>query len=498
MQGNFLASLMLVLWFPLTLVLFMRFRRLPHLAVSISIIGSGLLLPSGLSFDFSGLPPIGRESIAVIACCLALLISNRKILAARKPLQGAESLALILILGAVATALTNSDPRPIGIRMLPPLRLWDAVEITAEAVFFYGTPFYLGRALFRTPRDLQILMMVLMVAGLLYSLPILWEVRMSPGLHHLIYGYHPAAFNMAKRELFFGWRPMVLVGHGLALSMFVLTTALAAATLVRGMPRRKSSRLVLATGYLGVIVLLCNSVGTMVYAMFLVPLMTFASSRLVRRVLLIGVLLVVLYPALRASDIFPSTTLVNLAASYSQDRADSLEYRFDNEDLLLAQARERILFGWGGYGRGRIYDPMTSKDISTTDGYWIIVLGSQGLVGFLAIFGMLLWPVVGAVRMTARRAPSAELYLVFGIALIVVISAIDLLPNGAPTIRTVFAAGALAGALQGWRQRSGSRSRDDRLHRGKKSPPLPDEDEAGEVSEPGSLAAGLLDPGGKR
>lgn len=497
-----LVPVMLLLWFPVTLALFMRLRS-AAMAASISIVGTGLLLPSGYAFDFTGLPPIGRETVAVLASLLAVLYSKRKLLSERKPLQGGEFLALIMIFGAFATVLTNGEPRNIGPRMLPALRLWDVADMSADAVFSYGIPYYLGRVLFRNPRDLQIILMVLVVAGLSYSLPILWEVRMSPGIHHFLYGYHPAGFVQAHRELFYGWRPMVLVGHGLALSMFVLTTSLAASGLRRAMPARDSFRFSMAAGYLGIIVVLCNSVGTIVYAMGTVPLLALGSKPVLRRVLMAATLLVVLYPALRASDIFPSTGLVDLAASYSQDRADSLKYRFDNEDMLLTQAREKLMFGWGGYGRGRVYDLMRGEDISTTDGYWIIVLGVQGLIGFLAIFGMMLLPVVGAIRATARRSASPEVYLVLGTALIVAISAIDLLPNGAPTIRTVFCAGALAGSLRGWR--AGGRKRSPRRG-GKASPvsrprsgegPGPEREKSedrsdGSQGESGSLGAGLL------
>jgi hypothetical protein len=494
-QANFLAPLMLILWFPLTLVLFVRVR--PTLAATISIIGAGLVLPSGYAFDFRGLPPIGRETVASLACGFAILYSNRRIFASRMPFQGAESLALVLVVAGFGTVLGNGDPIRIGSGALPSLRLWDAVGVSAEAIFFYGIPYYLGRVLFRDPRDLRILLSVLVIAGLLYLLPILWEARMSPNLHYRLYGYHPAEFHMSKRELFFGWRPMVFVGHGLALSMFVLTTALAAAALRRVMPVRLKRRLSLVTGVLSFFVLICNSVGTIVYSLLTVPVAAFSSPRVFRRVLMSGVFLVFLYPALRASEVFPTTGLVELAGSYSQRRADSLANRFDNEDMLLARARERVWFGWGGYGRNRVYDLASGNDLSTTDGYWIIVFGVRGVIGFLAIFGIMLLPVVGAIRASGRRTPSRETYLVLGTALIVVISAVDLLPNGIPTIRTVFYAGALAGSLQGWsrleRIRSNSHARPSNLAMANVVPAVPAKSDQRE-----SLADGLLNPLGRR
>ena len=52
-----------------------------------------------------------------------------------------------------------------------------------------------------------------------------------------------------------------------------------------------------------------------------------------------------------------------------EERGRSLEFRFLNEDLLLAKSRERLLFGWGNQGRSRVYDPVTGEDRSTTDGF---------------------------------------------------------------------------------------------------------------------------------
>ncbi|MCK9912753.1 hypothetical protein MXD81_26600, partial [Microbacteriaceae bacterium K1510] len=76
------------------------------------------------------------------------------------------------------------------------------------------------------------------------------------------------------------------------------------------------------------------------------------------------VLLALLYPSLRASDLFPTTQLYNMALSVSEDRAGSLKFRFDQEQQLLDHARERFLFGWGRFGRNRLYDESSGDDLS--------------------------------------------------------------------------------------------------------------------------------------
>jgi hypothetical protein len=97
---------------------------------------------------------------------------------------------------------------------------------------------------------------------------------------------------------------------------------------------------------------------------------------------------------LRSQDLFPTKSVVAAADYVSYDRAFSIDFRFENEDRLLAKASERPIFGWGGWGRNRVYDAETSSDVSVTDGAWIIELGQFGLTGFLSLFLLIVAPIV--------------------------------------------------------------------------------------------------------
>ena len=55
---------------------------------------------------------------------------------------------------------------------------------------------------------------------------------------------------------------------------------------------------------------------------------------------------------------------------------------------MMDRASQRIWFGWGRFGRSRIFDEWGS-DVSVTDGRWTITLGQFGLFGFVAEFGLL-------------------------------------------------------------------------------------------------------------
>ena len=67
--------------------------------------------------------------------------------------------------------------------------------------------------------------------------------------------------------------------------------------------------------------------------------------------------------------------------------------RFDNEDQILEKARDKRLAGWGGWGRARVYNER-GRDITITDGYWIIVMSENGWLGYIARFGLMCIPLI--------------------------------------------------------------------------------------------------------
>jgi hypothetical protein len=136
-----------------------------------------------------------------------------------------------------------------------------------------------------------------------------------------------------------------------------------------------------------------------------------------------------LYPALRVKDAFPTKALVEFASYFNEDRAGSLAFRFGQEDILLAHASERLLLGWGRYGRSRVYSSDSGDHVTIPDGMWIITIGEYGILGFLAQFGLLALSVcraAAALRLIRQR----EDRLCFsGLALIVAITLVEQLPN---------------------------------------------------------------------
>ena len=149
--------------------------------------------------------------------------------------------------------------------------------------------------------------------------------------------------------------------------------------------------------------------------------------------------------------------MIEIANTISTDRAESLKTRFDNEDQLLQRASQRFLFGWGRWGRSRIYDKNSGKDLSITDGRWIIDIGQFGLFGFLAEFGLLVLPIFRAASALKFAGSINDKVNLAALALILATSVVDLLPNSGLMPWTWLLAGALLGRAEALRQRSRER-----------------------------------------
>ncbi|MFZ4678392.1 MAG: O-antigen ligase domain-containing protein, partial [Nodosilinea sp.] len=60
---------------------------------------------------------------------------------------------------------------------------------------------------------------------------------------------------------------------------------------------------------------------------------------------------------------------------------------------LIQHAQERILLGWGGWGRALLYDDQGNQ-LTIQDSLWVIAFGHHGLLGLISLYTTLLLPVV--------------------------------------------------------------------------------------------------------
>jgi hypothetical protein len=280
------------------------------------------------------------------------------------------------------------------------------------------------------------------VAGLIYSPFMLFEIRFSPQLHTLLYGFFQHDFIQAIRAG--GYRPFVFMPHGLWVAFFAFMVFAAALALWRTEGGRM--RLVW-TGALGLgagLLVICKTMGVILYAVAFAPLMLLLKPRMHLAIATLITVLAIAYPAMRGLNLVPTDLILQKVTEISGDRAQSLEYRFTMENAVLAHAENRPWLGWGGWRRFFPHDPETGESRIVVDGLWIITIANHGWLGYFALFGLLSLPIWSLAWQAwlAGQAPSAAVTI---LALVLAINMIDLLPNATLIPFTWLICGALLG-----------------------------------------------------
>lgn len=443
-SANIVAYLALILWLPFSLLIFSTFR--PQLAVLLTVVGGILFLPEVVTFDFPLVPPLEKNAIANLSALIGLLITSRRMLTRAKPFSGIGLLVLILLCSSVGTIFTNLDTIRIGKTELPSLKFNEIIPSLVRDFLTLGLPFVLGRVAFRTSKDLRELFHILTIFGLVYSLLAMVEMRMSPQLHIWIYGFHQHSFLQSIR--WGGYRPTVFLAHGLAVGLFMLIATMALFSYSRVKAALFSVPTKIIGIYMTVVFIFCKSTGAVFFGVFSLPSVIFLKAKSQVRLAVILAFAFSAYPFAKVTGLFPEEQLVNLAIDIAgADRADSLQDRFDNDLMLAERARERIYFGWGPYGRARVYDT-DGNDISVTDGWWIINLGNRGLIGLYCLIGLLVLPIITCTKKLPKVPDKKDRILVGGLCLINMFYALDLLLNGLYNTMPFFLSGALLGLTE--------------------------------------------------
>lgn len=352
-------------------------------------------------------------------------------------------LMMLYIMSPFFTMLTNQEPLQLSVSVLPGMTYYDGLSIVFKQLIEI-IPFIVGYNAFKTESDLHEVLKALVMAALAYSILILWEVRVSPQLHSQIYGFFPHSFAQQFRAG--GFRAVVFLGHGLVVAIFVAISAVAAIGLWRNRTRIWGIPGIAYSAYLMFVLILCKSVGALVLAVAVGLATYLLRFRTIISILAISGLIIVAYPALRGANLIPINTIASISADFSSDRASSLQTRIDNEEILLKKAAQKPIFGWGSWGRDRVYKThWTGKfdyDTTVTDGTWIIVICTFGWAGYIACFGILAYPTARAFRYRRQFAKFPSFVILLGV---LVTNLFDLLPNSSLTPLTWLIAGALAG-----------------------------------------------------
>ncbi len=432
---SFLVPLVMFGWIPLVIYIFVQFPA--QRAVIISFILAGLFLPQA-EYPIPGLPDYTKISATCYGILLATVIYDVGRLNSFK-FGWLDLPMLIWCLCPFASSISNG------------LGAYDGLSAVLSQTITWGVPYFLGRIYLNNLAGLRQLATGILMGGLIYVPLCLYEIRMSPQLHRMIYGFFPHLFDQTIR--YGGWRPQVFMQHGLEVGLWMMAATLIGIWLwktgvisqIWGIPMSWLVSVLLVT------FVLVKSTGA--YFLLVLGVAILFVSWQFRTAILIFFLIVSMSFYLAQNTLTETSITDQVVASLEgvvpQERLQSLEFRFDNEELLKDKARERRVFGWGGWGRNRVYDYNWEGelvDISVIDSLWIIAFGMNGLVGLSSVFLSFFLPIIGFVKrypatfwLNRKVAPAAA------IAVVLILYMLDCLLNAMVNPIFALACGGIAG-----------------------------------------------------
>ncbi|MEG4118336.1 O-antigen ligase domain-containing protein [Microcoleus sp. N9_B4] len=361
---------------PVVCYLFVRFPA--QRAVIISFVAAWLFLPQA-SYPIPSLPPYTKISAACYGILLGTLIYDTARLTSFKPGWLDVPMVIYCLCPIVSQVSNGGSP----------------ISPTVNQIVIWGLPYFLGRLYVGSLDGLRQLAIGIFAGGLAYIPFTLVEGVRGPILHQMIYGVN-AFEDWGQARRLGGWRPVVFMQHGLMVGLWMMTAALMAVWLWQtGVLKKFMGRNIKTLAIiLTIAFFLCRSTGA--YSLFAMALLVLFSAKFFRTslplLLIIGYIVFYLYIA--ASGQFSSKDVIDFITQiFGEERAGSLRFRFDNEEILGEKARQRFMFGWGDSGGNRVYNEY-GDDISVTDSLWIIAFGINGAVGLVSLFSSLLLPVI--------------------------------------------------------------------------------------------------------
>jgi hypothetical protein len=208
---NDVVSVVLFGWIPAVLAMYaaMPARR----AVIVSYVVAAMFLPV---YRFQTTGNFGKETAtSMIALPAVLLFDASRLFRFRPSLMDVPMLAFCLI--PMASSIHNG------------LGAYDGASAVLRQTLLWGVPYFMGR-LYLTDLAAHREAALTLAAGALVYVPLcLLEMKMSPQLHHMLYGFHPHEFVQSMRME--GYRPVVFMDHGLSVALWMACGSLAAAWL---------------------------------------------------------------------------------------------------------------------------------------------------------------------------------------------------------------------------------------------------------------------------
>ncbi len=420
---NTFAHIVLIAFAPLAGCLF-RVLSLQW-ALAVTVVGGHLYLPV-LKIPLTGLPDY-TKSMAISAALLLGLLIRAESLPRQQPLRWWDALFLTWILSLPISYLANGYPA------------YNAFSALFDRMMIWGAPYWIGRAAFPSTASIGILLRCLVLGSLTYIPLALWEIRMSPQLHTQIYGAFQHTFLQTIR--WGGFRPIVFMAHPLHLALWFAITLLAAIRLKKhlsGVPAWYKRAWWLAPGF-ALMLLLCKSLGPLALGL------TAAASLSIRSCRSLLALAIIAGATYLLGRIFFDEAVYQWVLPWLDylpaDRAQSIQFRMDNERLLLARAWEQPFFGFVKEGFRTITVDGEVQNRVVADSLWIVAFGTTGLLGLISLYGTMLTAAVRG-HFHKDRYARDEIQI---LSTIVAVLALDTIANGQPSPFAIVCMGAVLG-----------------------------------------------------
>ncbi|MEM7577071.1 MAG: O-antigen ligase domain-containing protein [Planctomycetota bacterium] len=408
-------------WLPVVLGLFLIMP--PKRAVLWSFFVAWLFLPMA-KYEIPKLPDYTKMSATCFGVMLGIVIFDFGRLTMFKFKLIDLPIVFFCIVAPIATALSNR----------PDLKLYDGLSEVMALSTAWLLPYLIGRLYFTDLKDMRTLALCFLAGALAY-VPICWfEARFSPQLHRLIYGFHQHHFVHADRGGFlFSFRPRGFMQSGLMTATWICSAALIAWCFWTARTKIQFARwtvpAIAVLCVLGMTALIAKGMGALIlgFGGFAVLLLT---RHINTRVFMIALLAVApMFALTRAQDVWNGDTAIAYIQAINPDRAWSLQYRFDNDAVLVKKAMQRPVFGWGGYGRSLVRS-QDGERTAITDGMWILLLGKFGFAGLFAFMLALAMPtILFVIRYPPKMWLSSSVAPAAGLATVLAIYQVDCLFN---------------------------------------------------------------------
>jgi hypothetical protein len=325
---------------------------------SIVILLGMMFLPAREAVDMPGVPDLDKYNVPLLGALLGTILFHPR---------SFDQLRIhpsdLLIIGIIQSTIATSIVEHYGMR--------DGVVRSLEYLMTSGIAITLGRMHLGTPSALRTFLLCFIVAACVYTPLTLWEFRMSPQIHIMVYGYFQHDFIQFYRNGFF--RPIGFFPHALKLGQFF---AFAAFLALFPMRRDLTELFGWVGRYLfvlpGMALLSSMSYGPYMLFFFLSGLYFVLKKQLWVAFVLPVIMFIWLIALFAGSDF--GLSIVSDVENVNPARAESLEYRLTTMTLYRDQINEKMWVGWGGHGRGRIDDV-------ATDSQALIILLAAGWIG---------------------------------------------------------------------------------------------------------------------